>query len=181
MNIKKNETFEAFQFRSITQRSGENFSSFVHRCEVGVSTCGFSDEDRNIRDQVVFGTNNPIISEKALSENLALAELAKKGLEIELSAQFGSTMKRVKEKPVFAVNGGYTSRGAKVWRSLSHSEERMRSCYKCGGRFPYDHQGCPAAGDKCEVCLRYGHYKNFCNQQSRGKGNSKFIGTQRGG
>ena len=89
MKIKKNETYEAFQFRNISQRSGENFSSFVHRCEVGVSSCGFSDEDRerHIWDQVVFGTNNPVIREKALSENLVLAELAKKGLGIESSAQ----------------------------------------------------------------------------------------------
>ena len=183
MKIKKNETYEAFQFRNITQRLGENFSSFVHRCEVGVSSCGFSNEDRerHIRDQVVFGTNNPIIREKALSENLVLAELAKKGLGIESSAQFGSTMMRVKEEPVFAVNGGNTSRGAKVWRSPSYPEERERSCYKCGGKFPHDHQGCPAAGYKCRVCLRYGHYKDFCNQQSRDKGNSRFTGTQRGG
>ena len=151
MKIKKNETYEAFQFRNITQRSGENFSSFVHRCEVGVSSCGFSNEDRerHIRDQVVFGTNSPIIREKALSENLVLAELAKKGLGIESSAQFGSTMMRVKEEPVFAVNGGNTSRGAKVWRSPSYPEERERSCYKCGGKFPHDHQGCPAAEYAC--------------------------------
>ena len=129
----------------------------------------------------MFGTNNPIIREKKLSENLVLTELAKKGLGIESSAQFGSTMMRVKEEPVFAVNGGNTSREAKVWRSPSHSEERKRSCYKCGGRFPHDHQGCPAAGYKCEICLRYGHYQDFCNQQIRGKGKSRLIGTQRGG
>ena len=73
------------------------------------------------------------------------------------------------------------TQGAKVWRRPSHSEERERSCYKCGGRFPHDHQGCLAAGYKRKVCLRYGHYKDFCNQPSRGKGNSRFIGTQRGG
>ena len=85
IKIKKNETYEAFRFRNITQRSGDNFSSFVHRCKVGVSSCGFSDEDRerHIRDQIVFGTNNPIIRENALSENIVLAELAKKGLGIE--------------------------------------------------------------------------------------------------
>ena len=44
------------------------------------------DRERHIRDQVVFGTNNPVIREKALSENLVLAELAKKGLGIESSA-----------------------------------------------------------------------------------------------
>ena len=63
----------------------------------------------------------------------------------------------------------------------SHSEESEQSCYKCGGRFLHDNQGCPAAGYKCEVCLRYGHYNDFCDKQSRGKVNSKFIGTQRGG
>ena len=30
MKIKKNETYEAFQFRNISQRLGENFSSSVH-------------------------------------------------------------------------------------------------------------------------------------------------------
>ena len=53
------------------------------------SGCGFSNEDRerDILDQVVFRTNNPVLREKALSENLVLAELAKKGLGIESSAQ----------------------------------------------------------------------------------------------
>ena len=97
--------------RRFNSKIGRNFSSFVHRCEVGVSSCGFSNEDgeRHIRDQVVFGTNNHVIREKALSENLVLAKLAKKGLGIELSAQFGSTMMRVKEELVFAVNSGNTS------------------------------------------------------------------------
>ena len=87
---------------------------------MGVSSCGFKNEDRerHIRDQVVFGTNNPVIREKALSENLVLAELAKKGLGLDSSAQFGSTMMRVKEEPVFAVNGGNT-RSESLEKSIS--------------------------------------------------------------
>ena len=46
MKINKNQTYnETFQYRNLAQRSGESFASFIHRCEVGISSCGFSVED----------------------------------------------------------------------------------------------------------------------------------------
>ena len=46
MKINKNQTYnETFQYRNMAQRSGESFASFIHRCEVGISSCGFIVED----------------------------------------------------------------------------------------------------------------------------------------
>ena len=173
MKVSKNATYEAFRYRNISQREGESFAHFVHRCEVGVSSCGFSagDKNRHIRDQVVFGTTNTAIREKALSENLELNELTQKGLGIESSTKLGSSM-RIKEEPAFAVFGGNSDRGAR--RGSSHGRSRNLECYKCGGVYP--HEGsCPARDHQCPSCKRYGHFKEFCN------GNSGFGRGQRGG
>ena len=181
MKINKNQTYETFQYRNLAQRSGESFASFIHRCEVGISSCGFSveDKDRHIRDQIVFGTSNSAIREKALSENLDLNELTQKGLGIESSTQFGSSM-RIKEEPVFAVfRGRGNSRPGGATRD-SQSAGRGLTCYKCGGVYPHDNLGCPAAENQCETCNRRGHLKEFCNQRNRGRGNSRYVRGQRG-
>ena len=173
MKVSKNATYEAFRYRNLSQREGESFAHFVHRCEVGVSSCGFSagDKNRHIRDQVVFGTTNTAIREKALSENLELNELTQKGLGIESSTKLGSSM-RIKEEPAFAVFGGNSDGGAR--RGSSHGRSRNLECYKCGGVYP--HEGsCPARDHQCPSCKRYGHFKEFCN------GNSGFGRGQRGG
>jgi len=178
MKVSKNATYETFQYRNLSQREGESFAHFVHRFEVGVSSCGFNaaDKNRHIRDQVVFGTTNMAIREKALSENLELTELTQKGLGIESFTKFGSSM-RIKEEPAFAVSRGNSDRGA-LYRGNSDRGARrgssQRSCYKCGGVFP--HEGnCPAVDHQCPGCKRYGHFKDFCN------GNSGYGRGQRGG
>ena len=80
LKVRRNETLETFQFRNLKQQAGEMLAAFLHRCEVGVSCCGFNegDRDHHIRDQVVFGTTNSQVREKALLENQSLEELMKK-------------------------------------------------------------------------------------------------------
>ena len=88
-------------------------------------------------------------------------------------------MMRVKEEPVFAVNGGNTSRGAKFWRSPSHSEERERSCYKCGEYFRMIIRVVRLQVISVKyACVDIIRIFEFCSQQSHGKGNFRFIGTQ---
>ena len=168
LKVGTNQTFETFQYRNIIQRSGETFASFVHRCEVGVSNCGFNpgDKDRHVRDQVVFGTNNAAIREKALSENLELDQLVMRGQGIESSTQFESVNRKFKEEPAFAVFRGHDryrgqgdtrsgrgTKGSHVSGGGNSSNMEQLTCFKCGGEYPH-HGDCPAWDHKCEECHR---------------------------
>ena len=187
LKVGVNQALETFQYRNIKQRSGEEFTAFVHRCQVGVNNCGFhvADAERHIRDQVVFGTSSAAVREKALSENLDLKELMKRGQGMESSARFEGASMRVKEEPVFALyrggrGGARPDRGG--FRSDRGGSSRGRSCYKCGEDFPHDGD-CPAVDHRCEICRRYGHYRGFCNFKERGRGGQRrgFLSGYRGG
>ena len=109
------------------------------------------------------------LNDEVKEENLDLNEWTQKGLGIESSTQFGSS-KRIKEEPVPAVfRGRGNSRPGGVTRD-SQGTGRGFSCFKCGGVYPHDHLGCPAAENQCQTqtCNRWGHLKEFCNQRNRG-------------
>ena len=125
--------------------------------EIGTATFG-------TRLCLDFGTTNSQVREKALSENLSLEELIKKGQGIESSNQFESSIRCKQE--VYAVfrgngRGGFT-------RTSGGDSKSDRSCFKCVGRFPHL-RNCPAKDNQCQICRRFGHFKAYCNQKQRSK------------
>ncbi|XP_077550596.1 uncharacterized protein LOC144163726 [Haemaphysalis longicornis] len=64
-----NEVHERYVFRSRRQADGEPFEKFVGDLKKQAGQCNFGDQrDSMIRDQIVFGTNNPKLREKMLRE-----------------------------------------------------------------------------------------------------------------
>ena len=113
-----------------------------------------------------------------MSENLDLADLTQKGLGIESSAQYGSSMK-IKEEPLLAVNSVFRGYSQPNRYKKAYAQSDL-SCFKCGGEFPHSQTGCPASKHQCEVCKKYGHFKEFCYQPIHGRGYSGYDGGKRG-
>ena len=160
----KNSTYETYMFRNLRQKKGELFKDYVHRCEVGVKGCAFNvaDTERHIRDQIVFGTNNDALREKAISENLLLKELYEKGNAAECTAKF-SDLIQVKTE-TFQANAVSTRPQPTFRRQVE-----TRVCYKCGlGPWPHT-SDCPAKDNICEICKRTGHVKIYCRNNPNGK------------
>ena len=85
----ENPIIRNFQFRQLVQAKNETFSAFCKRVEAPGKTCTFcecdsdcSAEEYAIRDQIVIGTTNEHIREKAMIRNWKLAELRQKGMEM---------------------------------------------------------------------------------------------------
>ena len=187
LTTEKNQTYETFKFRNVKQRTGELFDDFTHRCEVAVAPCGFNaaDVERHVRDQIVFGTSINSLREKALSDNLELAQIKKRGNAVECSSRFNDLIK-VKEEPhefqANAINSrerrtqsqrdssvGIGHASASVHPSFAHG-----TCFKCGEQWPH-HPGevCLAQDTTCDICGQRGHFTRYCRDNPNG--NSPFA------
>ena len=54
--------------------------------------------------------------------------------------------------------GGYRRHG----RGGHHRNQSTMECRNCGGQFPHDSTGCPAAGKTCLSCSKVGHFARKC-------------------
>ena len=168
--IRKNQTYETFLFRNVKQRGGESFNDFVHRIEVAVTGCGFGalDRDRHVRDQIVFGTTDVGLREKAISENLSLTKIWERGNAIECSSRFSAAI-QVKEEPGPFQANAVTRRDMGGQQAYGATKDRY--CYNCG-ESPWPHsfeKGCPAKDQRCGVCGRFGHIEKFCRDNPKGQ------------
>ena len=86
------------------QKKGEHLKEVVHCCILGVKGCQFNvgETERHIRDQIVFGTYNYALREKAISENLLLKDLYERGNAAECTSRFSSLIQAKNE--AFQVN-----------------------------------------------------------------------------
>lgn len=188
-----NQTYETFKFRNVKQKIGEAFDEFCHRCEVAVASCGFSvaDRERHIRDQIVFGTQINAIREKALTDNLDLVQIRKRGNAVECSTKF-TDLVRIKEEPGdFQANAltrrvpgdqENTIRGGQQKdrrTSSAHSDFAPGTCFSCGEKWPHP-QGeiCFARDTECDICKVVGHFPRFCRDNPNGR--NPFAGNRGG-
>ena len=69
----ENRIIRNFEFRQTAQLSSETFSAFCNCVETAGKTCTLCDckktEEYAIRDQIVIGTNNKTIRERAMLKN----------------------------------------------------------------------------------------------------------------
>ena len=84
----ENHIIRNFELRQLALVKNETFSAFCNRVEAAGKTCTFcecdsdcSAEEYAILDQIVIGTTNENISEKAMIKNWNLAELRQKEMK----------------------------------------------------------------------------------------------------
>ena len=82
---KINLTFEVYNFRQMKQEQGESIDQFVTRLKQKAQRCNFYDNDREIKDQVVFNCYSDRLRRKALRDDLDLPNLVAAARAIELS------------------------------------------------------------------------------------------------
>ena len=89
----ENPIIRNFEFRQLVQAKNETFSAFCNRVEAAGKTCTFckcnsdcSAEEYAIHYQILIGTRNENIREKAMIKNWKLAELRQKGMKYESAA-----------------------------------------------------------------------------------------------
>ena len=122
-----------------------------------------------MRDQIVVGTSNDKIREKALFEGWNLASLRENGMRIE-SAVYG---KETISKTTIDRVGAYSYRNIskppidKQSNQPASHNDSPRKCYRCGDKFNTGHmKKCRAVKAKCFNCNKIGHFTDVCKQKS---------------
>lgn len=72
---KQNEVYESFKFYNRNQEIGEPFDNFLLDVKKLVRNCGFSEEERMLRDRIVLGTIDKSLQKRLLeTDKLDLAK-----------------------------------------------------------------------------------------------------------
>ena len=82
---KHNTVYEEYQFRQAKQRDGETLATYHTRLRQLAKHCGFTDVDKELRTQIVFGCTSQKLRLRALRDDLSLTALLEGGRANEIS------------------------------------------------------------------------------------------------
>ena len=162
----ENRIIRNFEFRQITQNRRETFNAFCNRVEETGRTCYFTNCTANdcnaadvaIRYQIVIGTSNEAIREKAMLKDWKFGDLRMKGMKLE-SAVTGE------QQITHQVNkiGSYSYRSIDRKHQKNTGRESSNKCYRCGDAFVKGHMmNCKATNATCGT---KGHYGAVCKRK----------------
>ena len=158
-----NTTLANYKFRQLSQESGESFDNFVIRVKREAKNCKFACSSGDctvpkimIRDQLVIGTNDQKIRQRALEEQWEYDEIIKKGRTMEAGSK-GAESIRVKQEP--GANRTHqvkkTGKAGKYSKNTRLKEEATSSssrCKYCRSSRCTDRDRCPAKNMECFIC-----------------------------
>lgn len=165
-----NKAYERYRFRLIRQNE-DSIEQFVIRLRRQAENCDFDQVEREIADQVIFGTSNSDFRTKILEKRLesldAIIELGKLLDSVSVQSQ------QLAEGGISVVGKssvGADSSSDSVARvapskeaPLKKQADRGRRCGKCGSRrHSSNAENCPALNRSCYKCEQKGHFSNCC-------------------
>ena len=176
-------TLANFKFRQIKQKQGEAFDQFVIRVKKESKSCGFkcaseacTAADIMIRDQILIGTADDMLRERALAENLTLEDLIGRGESMEAAAS-GSRKLKIKEEPkeqkVNKMQAGKYSKKGRNTQNFRKDDKNQVKCKNCSSSRCKDPNKCPARKATCFDCNKSGHYKGSPACKISGSKNKK--------
>ena len=194
---KVNTIYERAKFHRRIQKPGENVETYIRSLYELSTTCGFEDKDTRIRDQLVIGISDKKTSEKLqLQDDLELTDaidicrtheqvkeqMASLSAENNLDAV---AKRKVSSRRIETHTSGRAEVDSERPERLSRRRDRFcetchrsqhndvtsdddddEPCPDCG--LEHRERGrCPAAGKRCNVCERKGHFAAVCPEKRR--------------
>lgn len=131
---RRNHIMAALRFNERRQGDNEGFDSFVTELKILVKDCGYQEEERMVRDAIVFRCKHSKVREKCLDQADTLT--CEKAIEISQNQEKCPPWNRQKR-----------SNKSKRKTEKTAEAEEVESKYKCG-RCGYDkaHKKCPVMG-----------------------------------
>ena len=172
---RKNYIMAALKFNERRQGDNESFESFVTDLKILVKDCGYKDEERMVRDAIVFSCKHTKVREKCI--DLADRLTLEKAIEIGRSHEANlASLKKLTKDENPSINAieqvQYRQRDSRNRRYTNkrHTEREIPSgelssiskdrCARCG--FDKNHQKCPAMGQQCRRCQKMNHFAKVC-------------------
>ncbi len=170
----RNKDMEIYEFRQITQASGETLNEFYRRLKEKASTCEFASEESETRTQIIHKTSDTHLRRKALREEMDLKALLAYGLALEQSDRHSKVLEEdsnlhrqtnfIKGKTGLEHKKGHNPQGRNTRYNVP-AKPSTHKCRNCGGSYPHigGKSSCPAAnGKKCFECGKIGHFGKYC-------------------
>ena len=163
----------ALKFNERRQGDNESFDSFVTDLKILVKDCGYQEEERMVRDAIVFRCKHPKVREKCLDQADALT--CEKAIEIgrNYETNLRSLRKFASDEDPTVNTLNQTKRPLWNRRQRPNKTEaaetkdvdskHKKPIHKCG-RCGYDklHKKCPVMGQQCGYCKKMNHFSKVC-------------------
>ena len=172
---RKNYIMAALKFNERRQGDNESFESFVTDLRILVKDCGYKDEERMVRDAIVFSCKHTKVREKCIdfADTLTLEKAIEIGRSHETNLASLKKLTKDEDPSINAIKPvQYRQRDPRNRRYSNklHTERENPSggldsmskdrCGRCG--FDKNHQKCPAMGQQCRRCQKMNHYAKVC-------------------
>ena len=155
-NPQKNVEYEIYKFRQEKQSADETMDAFHTRLRHLAEHCEFTNNDREIKSQIIQGCQLKRIRVKALREpDLTLQNILDTARAMEISQLQASGMEEQKE----SVNAAKFKQQKPKKRD---KKPNTKSCFNCGKAWPHTDCPCPAKDQECLKCKRIGHFTKLC-------------------
>ena len=170
---RKNHIMAALKFNERRQGDNESFDLFVTDLKNLVKDCGYQEEERMVRDAIVFRCKHPKVREKCLDQADALT--CEKAIKIgrnyetnlsslkKLASDEDPTVNTLSQEKRPPWNRWQRSDKSKGKTEKTTEAKDVGSKHKCG-RCGYDkaHKKCPAMGQQCRHCKKMNHFSKLC-------------------
>ena len=162
---KTNTAHARHEFKNTLPLENETVSQYHVRLAAVAKDCDFkTDNDNQIRDQILFHCKSEYLQRRLLEEgdDLTLAKTLTLATECERVECRLKTL-NVGKSVVSNVN--------KVSRPKKNKQDKTDIvCYRCGNKGHYGKDAsCPARGKKCHKCQGLNHYSSMCKTKPKKK------------
>ena len=169
-NPRKNEVIESHRFWNTNLDDYPSFEHFLTELRKRVESCNFKDNNRMIRDKIVFSSSGKLQELLMREDKLDMDRAIKLCRAYEQSNKHVQEI-REKDKPVHRVEESRkekkTTTAVKTkqeWRMGSSHKDRdkLEKCRYCGYKHEFRKEKCPAWGKRCDKCNGRNHFKSQC-------------------
>ena len=170
---RKEHIMAALKFNERRQGDNESFDSFVTDLKILVKDYGYQEEERMVRDAIVFPCKHPKVLEKCLDQADALT--CEKAIEIgrnyetnlsslrKLASDEDPTVNTLNQNKRPLWNRRQRPNKTETAETKDVDSKHKKPINKCG-RCGYDktRKKCPAMEQQCGYCKKMNHFSKVC-------------------
>ena len=148
----KNLDFEIFKFAQMYQLDGEPLDEYVVRLRIAAKRCEFTDEDKEIKRQIIHGCSSTKLRQHILeTTSITLKQITDKARAAEAAT--------TQVKSIERINGNErgSDKNEKIAAVSRRGPTSNKICFACGYEYPHNSE-CPAKNSKCRNCKETGHF-----------------------
>lgn len=169
-NPRRNEVAESHKFWST--KYVEPFDQFLTELRIKAASCNFKEEDRMIRDKIVFSCSGKMQQLLLRDDDLDLKKTIKICQSYEQANRQAEEMKKENQSSVHKVSEHQTPRNRKSTNKFPYKKTAQstpqdrgeKMCKFCGNKHVWKKELCPAWGKTCNKCHGRNHFSVKCKK-----------------